>query len=120
MPLTFVSGGWMNALTKVSGTHNMYHGHPALSTTGRHFNAYYFRTSDQHELDLVLELDGELWAIEVKLTTSPSPDDMRRLDKAADMIGATRRFLVSQVAKASGDGVRGSGELAAVLGHLKT
>jgi hypothetical protein len=37
-----------------------------------------------------------LLAIEVKLTTSPGPGDMARLDKAADLVGAHRRFLVSQ------------------------
>lgn len=89
-----------------------------LTATGRTFNAHYFRTSDQYELDLVLELDSELWAIEVKLTSFPSPDDMRRLDKTADMIGATRRILLSQVAKPSGDERRGSLNLHSLLDYF--
>lgn len=56
-----------------------------LAVLGRVCDAYYFRTSDQHEVDLVLELGGELWAVEVKLTTSPGPEDLRRLDKVADL-----------------------------------
>ena len=43
-----------------------------------------------HELDLVLDFGNELWAIEVKLTSSPTSEDMARLDKAADMIKASR------------------------------
>lgn len=57
----------------------------------------YFRTSDGHEIDLVFERAGETWAIEVKLTGNPSPHDMDRLNRAADLIGADRRVLVSQV-----------------------
>ncbi len=44
-------------------------------------SAYYFRTVDQHELDLVLDFGKELWAIEVKLTSSPSTDDVARLKR---------------------------------------
>jgi hypothetical protein len=54
-------------------------------------------TRGQREIDLLIETSGELWAFEVKLTGSPSPADMRRLDNDADLVGATRRHLVSQV-----------------------
>ncbi len=90
-----------------------------LSSRGRSFNAFYFRTSDQHELDLVLDFGKELWAVEVKLSSSPGPDDLRRLDIAADMIGATRRFLVSQTSRSSGDERRVSCNLPAFLKHLR-
>jgi len=74
------------------------------SASGMHFDAHWFRTSDQYELDLVLDLGKELWAIEIKLTASPSTTDMDRLNKTADMIGATRRFLVSKTGSvAAGD-----------------
>ena len=56
----------------------------------------FFRTSDGHEVDLLLEHGGELSAIEVKLTTAPKQEDMARLQRAADLVGAGRRFLVSQ------------------------
>ena len=90
-----------------------------LSTLGRPFSAWYFRTSDQHELDLVLELGGERWAVEVKLTSSPGPSDMNRLDKAAGMIGASRSFLVSQTSRPTSGGGRVSCDLPNFLEHLQ-
>ena len=89
-----------------------------LSALGRRHEAYYFRTSDQLEIDLVVETGGELWAIEVKLTTSPTPGDMRGLDRVADLIGASRRFLVSQTASPAGDGLRASCNLAWFIDRL--
>lgn len=70
-----------------------------LSAAGIQFEPFYFRTSDQHELDLVLDFGGKLWAVEIKLTSAPSSSDLARLEKAADLIGAKRRFLVSRTAK---------------------
>jgi predicted AAA+ superfamily ATPase len=89
-----------------------------LSSGGRAVTPYYFRTSDQHELDLVLEVEGMLWAFEIKLTSSPSPADMAGLDKRADMIGAKRRALVSQTSKASGNETRLSCNLDHLLGVM--
>ena len=89
-----------------------------LSMYGQSFDAYYFRTSDQHELDLVLDFGKELWAIEIKLTSSPGPDDMARLSKSADMIKASRCFLISQIRHSSGDERRLSCNLAAFLKYL--
>jgi len=90
-----------------------------MSSRGRNFNAHYFRTSDQHELDLVLDFGKDRWAVEVKLSSSPGLDDMRRLDKTADMISATRRFLVSQTKRSSDDGRRVSCNLPSFLKHLR-
>lgn len=90
-----------------------------LASTGRSFDAYYFRTSDQHELDLVLDFGSERWAVESKLTSAPGTDDLDRLDQAADMIGASRRVLVSRIAKPAGDARRLSCNLAAFLELLK-
>lgn len=86
-----------------------------LDTRGVPFNAWYFRTSDGVEIDLVLEIGNERWAIEVKLTASPSNADMSRLDKAADMIDATHRFLISQTAAPVGSDHRASHSLASFL-----
>lgn len=74
-----------------------------LTSVGRHFDAYWFRTSDQYELDLVLAVGSELWAIEVILTTAPSSSDMTHFNKTSDMIGATHRFLVSRHPTVMGD-----------------
>ncbi len=90
----------------------------ALNAAGQRFQASYFRTSDQYELDLVLEQAGRCWAIEVKLTANPGPSDIARLDKAADMIAASRRFLVSQTPKAVEGGRTVSCNLAWFLEHV--
>lgn len=74
-----------------------------LACDDRHFSAYWFRTSDQYELDLLLDMGDERWAIEIKLTTSPSPSDMDRLMKTADMVSAHRRFLISRRKEPIGD-----------------
>lgn len=58
---------------------------------------HYLRTSDGYEIDLILEIRGRLWAIEVKLTTDPAPQDLHRLEKAAELIDADQRILISQV-----------------------
>ena len=66
----------------------------ALEIKGAVHNAFYLRTSDQREIDLILELRGERWAIEVKLTSQPSRDDLASLNRNADLIEADQRFLV--------------------------
>jgi predicted AAA+ superfamily ATPase len=90
-----------------------------LSAEGRTCDVYYFRTSDQHEIDLVLDFGKERWAVEIKLTSSPGPDDMGRLDKTADLVKASRRFLVSQAHEPSGSGHRISCNLPSFLDHLR-
>ncbi|MPY87126.1 MAG: hypothetical protein GEU99_04310 [Luteitalea sp.] len=90
-----------------------------LSSRGCNFEAYDFRTSDQHELDLVLDLGTERWAVEIKLTASPSPGDMGRLEATADVIGAARRFLVSQTGRSTGDEVRASCNLPGLIERFR-
>ena len=77
-----------------------------LSAGGIPHDATYFRTSDGHEVDLVIESGRHRIAIEIKLTTDPSPHDLARLDKCAGLIKATRTILVSQVKRTAGDGLR--------------
>lgn len=89
-----------------------------LQAHGAMFEAHCFRTSDGYELDLVLDLAGERWAIEIKPTSSPSAADMERLDKTADMIGASRQLLVSQTGKPSGTENRASVNLPDLLDRL--
>lgn len=84
-------------------------GHAA--SLGLRPNAHYLRTSDRHEIDLLLEMAGELWAFEMKLTASPDPSDLSRLDRLAESVGATRRFLVSHTAQPAGDDRRASANL---------
>jgi predicted AAA+ superfamily ATPase len=91
-----------------------------LEAQGREFDAYYFRTSDQYELDLVLDFGAERWAVEIKLTSSPSMHTMENLDRTADLIQATRRFLVSQTRRSSGNEQRVSCNLPAFLEYLSS
>ena len=55
---------------------------------------------------------------EIKLTTAPGITDMQRLDKAADLIGASRRFLISQSSDAMGDDHRAACNLDWLIEHI--
>jgi len=67
-----------------------------LESQGTHYEAYFFRTNDGHELDLFLILNGKKWAFEIKLSGSPGRDELHRLEKAAEMVGADRKVLISR------------------------
>lgn len=67
-----------------------------LRNRGADFEPFFFRTSDGHELDLLLKYEAKLWAIEMKLSSSPDRRDLDRLNKIADMVGADRRILISK------------------------
>ena len=71
----------------------------ALSASDRRTRPYFLRTSDGHELDLVLDWGTERWAVEIKLTSNPSSAMIGRLNRTADLIDATRRVLVCRVAR---------------------
>ncbi len=71
---------------------------------GLHAGAYYLRTSDQREIDLVLDLGSRLWAIEIKLTSSPGQGDMAKLNRHADLIKADKRIFVSRTAQNTSNG----------------
>jgi predicted AAA+ superfamily ATPase len=90
-----------------------------LSALGVRHEAYHFRTSDQSEIDLVLETEGGRWAVEVKLTTAPSREDMARMDRVATLVGASDRYLISQTANPAGNDRRGSGNLAWFIARLR-
>ena len=70
-----------------------------LQAAGEPFDAYFFRTSEGYEIDLVLEFSKGRWAFEFKLTSAPSPNDMKRLNEAADLIKADKRILISKTNK---------------------
>ncbi len=67
-----------------------------LSALGRRADPYYFRTSDGYEVDLVLDFGKSVTAVEVKLTTSPSADDVAHLRRTAEMVRADAAYLVSR------------------------
>jgi len=66
-----------------------------LGARGVRHEAFHFRTSDRYEIDLVLQVGTERWAIESKLTTDPDARSIARLNRVADMISAERRVLIS-------------------------
>ena len=91
-----------------------------LQARGMSAAPFFLRTSDQYEIDLVLQGAGAPWAIEVKLTTQPSEADMQRLNKTADLIQAGTRVLVSRTATPAGSGHVLSTDLPGLLAHLAT
>ena len=60
------------------------------------FEAFFLRTSDGFEIDLLLKIQGVIWAVEVKLSTAPGKADLERLMKAADLVGAEKKIIVSR------------------------
>jgi predicted AAA+ superfamily ATPase len=68
----------------------------SLRNRGEDFEPYFFRTSDGYELDLLLKYRAKLWAIEMKLSSSPHRGDLDRLNKVADLVGADKRILISK------------------------
>ena len=50
-----------------------------------------------HEIDQIRPVRRTFWTIAGKLTSDPAPQDLARLDKAVDWIGADHRALVSKV-----------------------
>ncbi len=91
----------------------------ALETRGAAHSAFHFRTSDQREIDLVLEFGGERWAIEVKLTSRPTRDDLASLNRNADLIEADRRFLVCRRAELLQSGNQTICDLEGMLDRLR-
>jgi hypothetical protein len=70
-----------------------------LSYLDRQFSPFYLRTSNQNEIDLILDFGLKKWAIEIKLTSSPSPNDIAHFNKVADLIDADKRILICRIEK---------------------
>ena len=81
--------------------------------------AFYLRTSDQAEIDLVIETGKQRWALEIKLTTNPSPVDMAKLNANADLIKADRRILVSRRKEFIDNGRQLACDLAGMIGFIE-
>jgi predicted AAA+ superfamily ATPase len=106
--------GLLHALLGVRSLHRLYH-QPApgasregfvieqtlatLGAKGRSVEPCFVRTSDGHELDLVLDLGDERWAIEVKLTSSPSRGELSHLRSVAGLAGARRSVMVGRIGR---------------------
>ena len=70
-----------------------------LDSLGCNKQPYFFRTSDGHELDLVLVLNGEIWAFEIKLSGSSGRKEMDKLKRTSELIGADKMVLISRTRK---------------------
>lgn len=90
-----------------------------LAARGQTVTPHYFRTADGYELDLVFQLGKHRWAVEIKLTSSPAPQDFDRLKTVADLIGADRCVLVSQAKETVFNGVAGMASLSGLLAILE-
>ena len=93
--------------------------HGLLNALGKRFESSFLRTSDGQEIDLVLDLAGGRWAIEIKLTSSPGSRDMGRLDKTALLVRADRRVLVSRAPLTVESGERVSTNLRGLMELLR-
>jgi len=70
-----------------------------LKTNDINHEAFYFRTGDGHELDLVLKVKNQLWAFEIKLTAAPGRGDLEQLKKTSSLIDANKKVLISRTKK---------------------
>ncbi len=77
-----------------------------LSARGADYQAFSFRTADGEEIDLILEPGGRRWAVEIKLTAAPAPEDARRLKIRAASLDAALPVLLTRTTKTDeGNGV---------------
>ena len=90
-----------------------------MQSTGARFEAFHLRTSDQREIDLLIDTGTELWAMEIKLTTRPALGDMARLETNADLVHADRRFLVCGRSDFIESGSRVICDLEGLVGHME-
>lgn len=66
-----------------------------LDQKGIHYTAYYLRTHNQGEIDLILNLGSQIWAIEIKLSKEADYGALKKLNQLALTINANRTFVIS-------------------------
>jgi len=71
----------------------------ARAARGEAGDAYFFRSHDGYEADLVIESGRAREVIEIKLTSGPAPEDLARLAQVGDLIKATQLVLLCRVRK---------------------
>jgi predicted AAA+ superfamily ATPase len=82
---------------------------------GELIDAFFFRTHDGHEVDLVLQCGKERELIEIKLTTSPAPEDLAKLEALGRQLDATRCVLLTRTRKTHAKGRKWSVDLKTYL-----
>jgi predicted AAA+ superfamily ATPase len=86
---------------------------------GEEIEAFFFRTQDGHEVDLVLQTASTRELIEIKLSSAPAPQDLSKLDSLATKLQATRVVLLSRTRASHAEGKRWSVDLNAYLEATK-
>lgn len=89
-----------------------------LAASGIEPEAHFLRTSDGYEIDLLLKLGATTTAVEVKLSTSAAPQDLARLERAADFVSAEHRYVVCQTSQPAASATRGVLNLASAIERL--
>lgn len=90
----------------------------AFAAAGVDARPHFLRTSDGYEIDLLLQLAGGTVAVEVKLSASPAPQDLARLERAADLAAAEHRYLVCQARGPAANATRGMLDLSSAIARL--
>jgi len=57
---------------------------------------YFLKINNISELDLILIISGDVWGIEIKLTSSPGKQDLEKLNKTASLISVDKKALISR------------------------
>jgi hypothetical protein len=91
----------------------------SLAAKGLGSEAFFLRTADGYELDLLLQLRTALVALEIKLSSRPSPDDLARLDQCAELVQAEHRYIVCQTTAPTVSRNRGVLDLPTALDRLE-
>jgi hypothetical protein len=91
-----------------------------LAAKGHRADAYYLRTSDGHEVDLLVQFGGALAALEIKLSSRASPEDLAKLDRCGDLVAAEHRYVVCQTTTPVLGRNRGVLDLAGAAVQLET
>jgi hypothetical protein len=73
------------------------------------------RVGERYEVDLVLQVGAEREAIEIKLSSAPSPGDLAKLEALGTKLRATRRVLLSRTRTVHAEGPRWSLDLKTYL-----
>jgi hypothetical protein len=67
----------------------------AFRCRGAHPPLYFWRSSDGHEVDFVIENEGRLYAIEVKATATPTPQHAAGLARWLELAGSEARAVLA-------------------------
>ena len=91
----------------------------SLAASGVEPEPHFLRTSDGHEIDLLLRLGAVTAAVEIKLSAGATPQDLARLERAADFVPAEHRYIVCQTPEPAANATRGALDLPSAIKRLR-